>query len=249
MPDAALPTRLLRVPIPLTPMIGREHEVATLAILLRREEVRLLTLTGPGGVGKTRLALKVAATVAETFRDGVWFVSLGAITDPNLVASTVAEALEVREASDRPIADRLRAFLSEKHLLLLLDNFEHVLDAAPLVAELLGSCPGLTILATSRARLRVSGEREHAVPPLSVMALDEPVAAETFAASEAVRLFVERGQAVKEDFTLTSENAMAISQICGRLDGLPLAIELAAARVKILPPAALLARWSDGCRS
>ncbi len=226
-----------RLPLSLTALIGREREIATLVALLGRDEVRLLTLTGPGGVGKTRLALQVAAVVAESFPDGVWFVGLGAITDPDLVASTVAEVLDVRESSDRPILDRLRAFLAEKRLLLLLDNFEHVLEAAPLLADLLAACPRLTVLATSRARLRVSGEREHAVPPLSVTAPGE-----TAGASEAVRLFVERGQAVREDFALSPDNVSTVSQICGRLDGLPLAIELAAARVKILPLAVLLAR-------
>ena len=230
-----------RLPLPLTALIGREHEVAALVALVRREEMRLLILSGPGDVGKTRLALEVAAAVAESFPDGIWFVGLGAITDPELVASTVAEALDVRESRDHPIADRLRAFLGEKKLLLLLDIFEHVVEAAPLVAELLGGSPGLTVLVTSRSRLRVSGEHEHAVRPLSLTFPGESIAADSAVAPEAVRLVIERGQAVKEVFTLTSDNVSAVAQICGRLDRQPLAIELAA-RVKILPPAALLAR-------
>jgi predicted ATPase/DNA-binding CsgD family transcriptional regulator len=206
------------------------------------DDVRLLLLTGPGGVGKTRLALHLAANVAGAFPDGVWFVSLAPITDPNLVMSTIAQGLAVREAGDEPLAERLTAFLRDKRLLLVLDNFEQVVEAAPLVSELLSACSGLKVLVTSRVRLRISGEREHAVPPLGIAEQGEHTSADEVAASEAVRLFVERAQAVQEDFTVTPANAPSVAAICRRLDGLPLAIELAAGRIKALPPGALLSR-------
>jgi len=239
VPPTDAPSNL---PTPLTPLVGREREVAAVSALLRGDGVRLLTLTGPGGVGKTRLALQVAAHVADAFPDGAAFVGLAPVADPNLVAPTIAQALGVRAARDEPPIERLRAFLRGKRLLVVLDNFEQVVESAPLVADLLRAFPGLTVLATSRVRLRVSGEREHAVPPLAMPDGEEGAGLDRVAASDAVRLFVERARAVQADFALTAENAEAVAGICRRLDGLPLAIELAAVRVKVLPPGALLSR-------
>ena len=228
------------LPTPLTPLVGREQEIVVASAHLRRPETRLLTLNGPGGVGKTRLALAVASASAGHFTDGVRIIGLAPLTTPDLVVATVAQTLGVLGIGDDPLVARLITFLRNKHLLLILDNFEHLAEAAPLVTDLLAACPGLTALITSRALLGVSGEQTYLAPPLALPASPSGGAAvslDALAASEAVRLFVERAQAVRPGFILTQGNAAAVAAICQRLDGLPLAIELAAARVRH-PPAA-----------
>jgi predicted ATPase/class 3 adenylate cyclase/Tfp pilus assembly protein PilF len=230
------------LPAQLTEFIGREREVEDARRILARPGVRLLTLTGPGGTGKTRLALRVAADMLGEYDDGVWFVALAPISSAGLVAPTIAESLGLREVPDEPALETLRAYLRPKHLLLVLDNFEHVIDAAPVVADLLTTCPALQILVTSRAPLRVSGEHELPVPPLALPDAEDGLQLEEILASEAVRLFVDRARAVRGDFVVTERNARTIASICRRLDGLPLAIELAAARVRLLSPEAILSR-------
>ena len=240
-PLRTLESRPNNLPMQPTPLVGREREVEDIRGRLLAAEVRLLTLTGPGGTGKTRLALQAAADLLDEFEDGVFFVALATLTDPTLVASTVAQALDVRESGDQTLIEGVKDYLKDKRLLLVLDNFEQVLEAAPLAGELL-SAPRLKVLATSRIPLGVYGEHEYAVPPLSVPDPKRLPGLETLSQYEAVRLFIERARAAKADFAVTNENAPAVAEICARLDGLPLAIELAAARVKLLPPSAMLGR-------
>jgi excisionase family DNA binding protein len=233
------PLSLPPLPAPLTSFVGREALVSALADALRSPETRLLTLTGPGGVGKTRLAVTVAATVAEDFPGGVGFIPLAAVREPSSLLPSLALQLGLRDDDRGPLVLRIQALLNNCRCLLVLDNFEQILNAAPALVELLSVCPHLVLLVTSRAPLRVSAEQTRLVPPLS---LPPAVGAAEAADSEAVRLFLTRARAINPDILLTEETAMAIATICARLDGLPLAIELAAARANLLPAPAMLAR-------
>jgi predicted ATPase/transcriptional regulator with XRE-family HTH domain len=229
------------LPSPLTPLLGREGDVAQVTELMR-QGARLLTLVGPGGVGKTRLALQVATELRPQFTDGVSFVPLAPLADAGLVLSTVARVMGVHESGSRPLIELLLTAVDGRRLLLMLDSCEHVLAGVVEVSSLLESCPALVVLTTSRAPLRVRGEQEYPVAPLALPAFDQGLTAERATRSPAVRLFVERAQAASPGFALSDENAPAVAAICGRLDGLPLALELAAPRIKLLSPAALLGR-------
>ncbi len=237
-----LKVRFSNSPAPLTPLIGREQEVVAACSLLQRPEVRLVTFTGSGGVGKTRLGLQVATTLLDDFADGVCFVPLASISDSDLVIATITRTLEVKETGERPLYDLLKTYLQDKHLLLLLDNFEQVVLAAPQISELIAACPYLKVLVTSRAVLHIRGEHEFPVPPLALPDLGHLPDSETLSQYAAAALFLERARASKPDFQLNPANNRTIAEICVRLDGLPLAIELAAVRIKLLPPQALLTR-------
>jgi len=244
LPAREAEVRPNNLPVQRTAFIGREREEEGLRQLLSRADVRLVTLTGPGGIGKSRLALQVAGEVAAQFPGGVCFVALAAVSEPGLIASTIGQAVGVREGGNQSPQERLKEYVSslDQPMLLLLDNFEHVLAAAPMIAQLLTQGPKLKAVVTSQAPLHVYGEHEFPVPPLALPDLKSTPPLDVLSQLPAVALFVERAKAVKHDFALTKENAATVAAICARLDGLPLALELAAARIKLLSPSAMLTR-------
>jgi predicted ATPase/class 3 adenylate cyclase/DNA-binding CsgD family transcriptional regulator len=240
-PLVSLDARSHNLPVQSTALLGRERELTQVRQTLLQDGVRLVTLTGPGGAGKTRLALQVAAEALDHFADGVFFVDLAPVSDPARLPSTIAAVLGVADSGDH-LLDDLKRFLGDRVLLLLLDNFEQILPGATVIAELLAASKGLKLLVTSRAALQVRGEREIAVPPLGVPDLDRLPSLDALQGHGSIALFVERAQAVRAEFTLTAENAPAVAGVCARLDGLPLAIELAAARVRLMTPEAMVRR-------
>jgi len=238
------PALLWNVPSPLTSLIGREQTIAQISALLSNSQIRLVTLLGPGGIGKTRLSIEVATHLRPLFADGASFVSLAAIHDPAQLLFAIAQALDIQEKETQPITELLMAYLRTKHLLLLLDNFEQLLPAVLTLSDLLEACPHLKIVVTSRAALRIQGEQEFLLQPLTLPPLDRLPDPETLTQYTSVTLFLQRVQALVPAFQLSQTNARAIAEICVQLDGLPLALELAAARIKLLSPQALLTRLS-----
>ena len=236
------------LPGQLTPLVGRAREVDEVCVLLRRADVRLVSLTGPGGIGKTRLALQVAVSVQDDFRDGVFFVPLVNVIDPGLVGLAVSEILGVKEAPGRTLLQSLKDYLLEKQMLLVLDNFEQVIAAANTVVEVLTAAPGLKMLVTSREVLQVRGERQYPVDSLELPDIEHLQAVDALLEYPSIALFVERAQGVKDDFELTEDNSQAVAVLVHRLEGVPLSIELAAARVKLFQPQALLSRLDNSLK-
>jgi len=240
-----LDVRLTNLPAQATPFVGREREIAAIIALLRRPDVRLVTLTGPGGTGKTRLSLQAAADLLDDHEHGVWLVNLAPVTDPTLVAPAFAAALGVHPSGDEPLVETLKAHLAGRDTLLVIDNFEQVVEAAPLVSDLLASSSRLKALVTSREALQLSGEHRYDIPPMALPDLNRKETVAVISQYEAVSLFIQRAQAAQPGFAINEKTAPAIAEICVRLDGLPLAIELAASRVNLFSPEQLLARLAD----
>ena len=240
-----LDVQLNNLPTQLTPFIGREREIAAVLGLLRMPEVHLVTLTGPGGIGKTRLSLQIAADLLDEYRDGVWFVELASVTDPELVLPTIASTFKVKESAETTIEQALHDHLRKRELLLVLDNFEQVVSAAPKITQLLNAASKINIVVSSREVLRLRGEHSYPVPPLGLPDSKRHQTAAVLAQYEAIALFVQHAQAVNPSFVLDEDNASIIADICSRLDGLPLALELAAARTRLFKPAVMLEKLKN----